>query len=138
MSPYPQERIQKHTVEQIIETSLLVPILDDPVPLQLVEIFKIIHMSSKFVETIGVPKIVQDSIPQRNMLPEPRQLVEQLVDVLPPSLTRGDVREMRACHRDAANRAWFACVGTRGSAGGSGADARAPSPRWCHCRQADR
>ena len=29
----PQERIQRHTVEQIIETSLPVPVLDDLVPL---------------------------------------------------------------------------------------------------------
>ena len=50
----PQERIQRHIVEQIIGTSLLFPILDDPVPLivdQLVEILNIIHMSSTFVDT---------------------------------------------------------------------------------------
>ena len=77
------EGVLRHTVEQIIETFVPVHILDDPVPLrveQLMDILKIIDMSSSVVQVIDVPKIIsQDSIPQRTLLSELQQLVEQLV-----------------------------------------------------------
>ena len=115
----PQDKIQRHKPpSRSSRPSLAVPILDDPVPLmvdQLVDIIKIIDMSSFVEQVIDVPKIIQDSIPQRRVLSEPQHLVELLVDVPPPLLTRRlDVSELLACHWDAANQTWFACVGTRG------------------------
>ena len=63
-----------------------VQLLDLPVPLmvdQPVDILKIIAMLLPAVDeqVIGVPKIIQDSTPQRLKPPEPQQLVEQLVEV---------------------------------------------------------
>ena len=84
----PQERVQRHTVEQIID---LVPLLmlDAPEPLMVDQLPE----SLKFgvVQVLEVPKISQDSIPQRRLLSEPR-LVEQLVEVPVPEggiLARG-------------------------------------------------
>ena len=78
----PLDRVQRRTVEQIIETFVPVQILDDPEPLmveQLADILRILDMSSNFVQAIDMPKISQDSTPQRTDLTEP-QLAEQLVE----------------------------------------------------------
>ena len=59
--PRPQERVQRHTVKQIMETFVPVQILDDPVPLmvdQLVDILKITDVSSSVVQVVDVPKII--------------------------------------------------------------------------------
>ena len=60
----PLDRVQRHTVEQIIETFVPVQILDDPEPLmveQLADILMILDMSSNSVQAIDMPKISQDS-----------------------------------------------------------------------------
>ena len=78
----PQVRIQRHTVEQRIEHTPYVQILDDPVPQkvdQLVDFFKDLD-SHVPVQVIEVPKISQDIIPQRSVDLVP-QMVEQLVEV---------------------------------------------------------
>ena len=78
----PQVRVQRHTVEQRIEHTPYVQILDAPVPQkveQLVDVFKDLD-SHVLVQVIEVPKISQDIIPQRcvDLVP---QMVEQLVEV---------------------------------------------------------
>ena len=91
----PQERVQRHTVEQNIDTFAAVPMLDAPVPLvgQLVEVLKIVDMMVPDVEqVIKVPKIaLEDGIPRRGELREPR-VVE---------LRRGVARLVEARHRTA-------------------------------------
>ena len=80
----PQERVQRHTSEQMIESFVPVPVLDldAPVPQMVDQLMDVL----KFLDTaipeqvIAVPKILQDAIPQRTVLFEP-QLAEQLVEV---------------------------------------------------------
>ena len=82
--PGPQARVQRHTVEQIFDTFVPVPILEDPVP-QMVDrvviVIKNFDISSPVEQVIDVPKILCPARPSRAVLRVP-QLVEQLVDVL--------------------------------------------------------
>ena len=80
----PQERIQQHTAEQMIESFVPVPVLDLDAPVlhmvdQLVDVLKLLDTAIP-EQVIAVPKISQDAIPQRTVLFEP-QLPEQLVEV---------------------------------------------------------
>ena len=80
----PQERIQRHTAEPMIESFVPVPMLDLDAPVphtvdQLVDVLKLFDNSVPEL-VIDVPKISQDAIPQRTVLFEP-QLAEQLVEV---------------------------------------------------------
>ena len=78
----PQVGLQRHTVEQRIEHSPYVQILDAPVPLkveQLDDFFKDLDIEGP-AQVIEVPKISQDIIPQRSVDLVP-QMVEQLVEV---------------------------------------------------------
>ena len=78
----PQVGVQWHTVEQRIEHTAYVQILDAPVPLkmeQLVDFFKNVDIEVP-AQVIEVPKISQDIIPQRPVDLVP-QIVEQLVEV---------------------------------------------------------
>ena len=80
----PQERVQRHAVEQMIESFVPVPMLDLDAPVppmvdQLVDVLKLFDNSVP-EQVIDVPKISQDAIPQRTVLFEP-QLAEQLVEV---------------------------------------------------------
>ena len=85
----PQERVPRHTVEQMADVAPMVQILDAPVLQtvdQLVDVLKLFDNSVP-EQVIDVPKISQDAIPQRTVLCEP-QLAEQLVEVptpLPPT-----------------------------------------------------
>ena len=95
--PRPQERIQRHTAEQMIESFVPVPMLDldAPVPQlvdQLVVVLQGLDMFTPVEQGIEVPKItLEDWIPQRAVLREPLP-VEQLADVPVPEtviLARG-------------------------------------------------
>ena len=82
----PEERIQRHTAEQMIESFVPVPVLDldAPVPQivdQLVDVLKLFDTAIP-EQVIAVPKIPLDSIPHRAVF-EP-QLAEQLVEVPTP------------------------------------------------------
>ena len=82
----PQERIQRHTAEQMIESFVPVPVLDldAPVPQivdQLVDVLKLFDTAIP-EQVIAVPKIPLDSIPHRAVF-EP-QLADQLVEVPTP------------------------------------------------------
>ena len=80
----PQERIQRHTAEQMIESFVPVPMLDldAPVPQMVDQLVDVLSLFDNSVpeQVIDVPKISQDAIPQRTVLCEP-QLAEQLVEV---------------------------------------------------------
>ena len=84
--PHVVDRLQRHIVEQTVDSAPGLQILDAPVPQmgdQLAEVLKIIYMSLPvFAEqVIEVPKInLQDIIPQRSVLRGP-QLAEQLAEV---------------------------------------------------------
>ena len=83
--PGPHERTQRHTVEQIIEAFVRVPMLDVPVPLMVEQFPEVLQLFATFLsvvaeQVIDVPKIIFENIPTRIPLREP-QLVEQLVEV---------------------------------------------------------
>ena len=83
--PRPQERVQRHTVERIIETFVPVPMLDVPVPLMVEQLVDVLQFFDTFLpvvaeQVIDVPKIIFEDIPTRTPLCEP-QLVEQLAEV---------------------------------------------------------
>ena len=78
----PAPVVLRHTVEQRIEHTPYVQILDAPVPLkveQLVDFFKDLDIEVP-AQVIEVPKVSQDIIPQRSVDLVP-QMVEQLVEV---------------------------------------------------------
>ena len=94
----PQVWIQRHTVEQRIEHTPHVQILDAPVPQkveQLVDFFKDLD-SHVLVQVIEVPKISQDIIPQRSVDLVP-QMAEQLVEV--PTLLSVAVLQQRTAEQ---------------------------------------
>ena len=80
----PQERVQRHTVEQMADSAPVLPMLDALVPLmveQPVQVLKFLDISFPDVEQlVEVPKIFSDVIPSRSSVSEP-QLAEQLVEV---------------------------------------------------------
>ena len=83
--PGPHERTQRHTVEQLIEAFVRVPMLDVPVPLTVEQLPEVLQFFATFLsvvaeQVIDVPKIIFENIPTRIPPREP-QLVEQLVEV---------------------------------------------------------
>ena len=80
----PQERVQQHSADQIVDTAPALPILDVPVPLmreQLVDVLRFFDTLCPVAEqVIDVPKISLEDIPARRLCREP-QLVETLVEV---------------------------------------------------------
>ena len=93
----PQERVQRHTVEQIVAA----PLLDVPVP-QLEEqlLLDVFRPHDRQVPelVIEVPKIICEDILTRSSVPEP-QLVEQLVDV-PTVLSVAVLQQRTAAARE--------------------------------------
>ena len=89
-----QERVQRHTVEQIIETFVPVQILDDPVPLmvdQLVEDHRLLGIAVS-EQVTDVPKIFCPPRPLRASLvttQEAEQLVEAHARVARPGMRQG-------------------------------------------------
>ena len=79
----PQEWVQRHTVDQNIDTFAAAPLLNVPVPLMeeqmLLDVFSP-HDREVPELVIEVPKIICEDIPTRSSVPEP-QLAEQLVEV---------------------------------------------------------
>ena len=90
----PQERVQRHIVEQPVDPVRGLPVLDAPVPQveQLVEVL----IGADDEQLIEVPKLAQeDGAPLRAVLREP-QVVEQLVEVpIPLTVTLADGRDDR-------------------------------------------
>ena len=109
-------QVQRHTVEHLADGSPSLPTHDVPVPQMVDQPVDILKIFAKLLpdvdeQVIDVPKIIQDSTPQRLRPPEPQQLVEQLVEVpVPP------VREVTimAPFVDTAGRRWYWLSGTDG------------------------
>ena len=101
----PQERVQRHFVEQLVEPVRGVPVLDAPMPQvvgKLEDVLRIVDLLVP-VQEIEVPKISSLSRPPlRRALPVP-QTAEQLVDVPLPAWMR------LALGTDAAGWVWT-CV----------------------------
>ena len=79
----PQGRVQRHTVEQIVDTVLFVPSLDVPVPQmenQLVDVCRLFDVLIP-EQAIEVPKISSTPRPPRRRVRFAEQTVEQLVEV---------------------------------------------------------
>ena len=81
----PQGRVQRHTVEQRIEHTPMVQILDAPVPQNVEQLLEVLRRLDIEVpaQVIEVPKISQDSIRERLVDCDLRhpQMAEQLVEV---------------------------------------------------------
>ena len=92
----PQERVQQHPVDQIVDTALALPILDVLVPLmgeQLVDVLRFLDTLCLVAEqVIDVPKIPLENIPARRLCREP-QLVEVLTVVSYSSLLQRTVEQ---------------------------------------------
>ena len=106
----PQERVQRHAVQQIEDFVPLVQIRDGPVPQmvdQLVDVLKIFDRGLS-EQVIEVPKVtLQDVVPHRAALREP-QVAKQLAEVPVPEtavLARG---------RDALGIEWCQVAGRGG------------------------
>ena len=85
LEPRPQGRVQRHTLEHIIDVLPYVQMLDVLVPQmgnQLVEVFRILD-SQVPEQAIDVPKISQDRLQQRMVDRDlrPAQMAEQLVEM---------------------------------------------------------
>ena len=107
----PQERVQRHAVEQIGDSAPFLPSLDVPVPLvgeQLVEVYKLLDVAVP-EQVIEVPKIFVDDIPSRLSV---RGRVGGCADAVPCSCS---------------------CAAFGGPAGGSAADRASGCPVFCGC-----
>ena len=79
----PLARVQRRTVQQIVDVVPLVPLLDDPVPQMgdtVLEFFRALDLPVD-EQVIAVPKISTDRVSQRLVERRLPQMVEQLVDV---------------------------------------------------------
>ena len=80
----PQERVQRRTVQQIVDPVPSLPTLEDPAPQMVEQLPDILHflraLSPDPEQVIEVPKILPMDVPMRTMVREP-QLAEQLVEV---------------------------------------------------------
>ena len=83
----PQERVQRHTVDQIFDALSFLPTLDTPVPLMVEQLVDVLRFVDALVpdseQVIEVPKIILENIPPRRLVRDP-QLAEQLVAVPTP------------------------------------------------------
>ena len=83
----PQERVQRRTMEQIVDYVRVVPLLDAPVPLMVEQLVDVLRFVDALVpvseQVIEAPKIILENIPSRRLVRDP-QLAEQLVDVPTP------------------------------------------------------
>ena len=85
--PRPQERVQRHTMEHIVDYVCCAPLvqtLDAPVPQKVEQLPDVLRFFDRFAtdpeQVIAVPKIYTEDVPVRAVLRDP-QLVEQLVEV---------------------------------------------------------
>ena len=85
--PRPQERVQRHTMEHIVDfvcCAPMVQILDAPVPQTLEQLPDVLQFFGTLLtdseQVIEVPKILLEDVPVRAVLRDP-QLAEQLVEV---------------------------------------------------------
>ena len=80
----PQERVQRHTVEQIVDAVPGLPTHEAPVPVMVEQLVDVLQFFDALllvaVQVIDVPKIILEDIPTQTPLCDP-QLVEQLVEV---------------------------------------------------------
>ena len=79
-----QDRVQRHTVDQIVDAVPGLPTLDGPVPLMVEQLVDVLQLFDALIpvteQVIDVPKIFIERIPPRTSVREP-QLAEQLVEV---------------------------------------------------------
>ena len=121
----PQERMQRRTMEQIVDCVPVVPLLDVPVPQMVDQLVVVLRPLDTVVpeQVIEAPKItLHDAIPQRAVLPVP-QMAEQLVDEPVPSFDDFELVEVGQEEEhmvpgsrvwDAEGRAWCRVVGPAG------------------------
>ena len=110
LDPRLQERVQRHTMEQMIEVTPYVQILDALVPQtgnQLLDVFRLLDTQIPVEQVIAVPKISLDRIPQRLVERRLPQMVEQLVDV-PTVLSYAlPAADSRAARQHSSSASWW-------------------------------
>ena len=123
--PRPQERVQRHIVEHIVDLVRVAPmvqILDAPVPQTVEQLPDILRFFDTLMpdpeQVIEVPKISPEDVSMRTAARE-LQLVEQLVEVpisVFPYLSVDVMEEdtIVVVVSDAAGRTWFQVSGPRG------------------------
>ena len=79
----PQERVQRRTVEQIVDNTLFLPTLDVPVPQMENELVEVCRLLDVFIpeQAIEVPKISSSRQSRRRRVRFAEQTAEQLVEV---------------------------------------------------------
>ena len=85
--PRPQERVQRHTMEHIVDYVCCTPLvqtLDAPVPQTVDKLHDVLQFFDRLTtvpeQVIEVPKIISEDVPMRTVL-RATQLAEQLVEV---------------------------------------------------------
>ena len=116
----PQERVLRHTVEQLADRVPVVPLLDALVPKMVDQLVGVLKFFDKSMaeQVTEVPKIaLQDGVPHHAALREP-QLAEELVEVpVPPfrecAIAPAELGEaIMALTRSAADCTWFQVPGS--------------------------
>ena len=89
----PQHRVQRRTVEQIVDTALIVPSLDVPVPQMVNQLLEVCRLFDVLIpeQAIAVPKISSSRHSHRRRVRFAEQTAEQLVEV-PTIITYSSLR----------------------------------------------
>ena len=81
----PHARVQRRTVEQIVDAVPLVPLLDDPVPQTVEQLPDVLRFFDKFAtvpeQVIAVPTVLHRGRPPMRAVLRATKLVEQMVEV---------------------------------------------------------
>ena len=103
----PQERVQRRTVEQIVDNTLFVPTLDVPAPQmenQLVEVCRLLDIL-KHEQAIEVPKISSSRQSRRRRVRFAEQTAEQLVAV-PTIVSHSSLHGLDGAERGHSSSSW--------------------------------
>ena len=125
--PRPQERVQRHTMEHIVDYVCFAPMvqtLDAPVPQTVEQLHDVLQFFDKLTtvpeRVIEVPKIFTEDVPMRAVLLD-TQLAEQLVEV--PTIISNPLLSLHALleykQRTVEQNVDIPAVGGIGTGGGS-------------------
>ena len=103
----PQERDQRRTVEQNVDTALFLPSLDVPVPQMANQLLEVCRQIDTPIpeQVIDVPKISSSRQPHRRRVRFAEQTAEQLVEV-PTIISYSSLREIVSAERGHSSSSW--------------------------------
>ena len=121
--PQPQERVQRHTMEHIVDYVCCAPLvqtLDAPVPQTVEQLPDVLRFFDRFAtvpeQVIAVPKIYTEDVPVRAVLRD-TQLVDQLVEV-PTIVSYASLAFLQVMQRTVEQNVDIPAVGGIGTGGG--------------------